>query len=208
MKIFLLAFFCMFSAFPLRGNTDVSAAKEISEHFRSEKIVAGKFFQTKKLSDLDIVLKSAGTFVFSRERGVIWETQNPIKSAIVIRAGTISFFDKNNVRTQKIELGENQTASEIFKIIRDTMLGDFSGLKKMFSESASVEGSRRILCLNARKENRAILPFEKIRIEENAGFIEKITFESPRDNETTEIRFAEIRRGNADDENAFGKFPQ
>ncbi|MCD8211938.1 MAG: outer membrane lipoprotein carrier protein LolA [Oscillospiraceae bacterium] len=187
------------------AESEAVSSERIAENFKSRESVSGEFSQTKKLLDLDVSLESSGQFVFSAKKGLLWQTQKPVKSTVVVNTEKLLFFDKDDALSQTIEIGGSEATTEIFQVVRAVMLGEFSKLKKMFCESATMDGEKWVLELVPRDTTKEF-PFEKIALCGDAGVLEKINFLSSKDNEETEILFTGVKADDAGAESAFEQF--
>ncbi len=73
---------------PLLANQDVT--RNILKAFEHIQVLQGKFVQQKKLSGFTNPLVSTGTFLSVRNHGLIWRTQTPVPSTLVMTPGKIT----------------------------------------------------------------------------------------------------------------------
>ena len=185
--VFLFSALCVFAEFERTPEICVSApAEKIAETLPPVKDIAGKFSQKKKLSGLDVVLKSSGEFAFSKN-GIVWQTLRPTKSTIKIDSEAIRFFDRADKLTREIKTSGNAKAQEISAIIRDALLGDYANIENFFELRLGGDKNSWCVRLSAKPEAKGI-PLLEISIFGNAKSAREV-FLKDKSGDETEIVF-------------------
>ncbi|MCR5183106.1 MAG: outer membrane lipoprotein carrier protein LolA [Opitutales bacterium] len=196
-----IALVCLVPAMPIFA--EPVPAGQVLKLIPQNRIVAGDFEQTKTMLDLEIDLKSAGKFVFSKNDGALWQTDVPAKATILISKESLTFFDKEDKIVQEIKIGASAMAQEIVQIINDAMLGDVAALEKYFELNAQTENGGWRLELSPKESS---LPFSAITICGNGGEVSDIHFLNDSKDESTHIKLKNIQRDRNESLEAFKKF--
>lgn len=200
-KLFLILTLCV----PAFATAESVPANEILSLVPACEIVSGDFEQNKELLDLELELKSSGTFVFSKQQGALWQTLVPTKSTIFIGDDALIFFDKNDRATQKITINSSAIAQEITQIIKDAMLGNIAALEKIFTLNAEKNGENWQVKLTPKQ---SALPFSEITICGNVQAIASVHFINDTRDEATKIKLKNVQNNVPAALEKFKKFEQ
>jgi len=106
------------------------AASELQDKIFSKaketKSMTSVFIQKRQLSVLPLPLVSKGTFRYHHETGIVWETQEPIQSRIIITKRGIQTEDKYSGT-------KTEGSSQLSEILLSFFSGDSVALERYFS---------------------------------------------------------------------------
>lgn len=91
----------------------------------------GTFVQKKQLAGIARPLVSAGTFLFVRERGILWHTTTPFDSEFVLTAATMEITDAGGV-AMRMRTAEQPGLKLVSDIFLAMFALDFSALGRHF----------------------------------------------------------------------------
>ncbi|MBQ9237831.1 MAG: outer membrane lipoprotein carrier protein LolA [Treponema sp.] len=109
----------------------------VTASLAKRQVTTGDFTQIKKIRNR--TLTSTGTFIFSRE-GIIWDTQKPFPSTIVIGTTAIVQIMPDGKRTV-IEAAGNQMFTGMSSALTGVFAGDISQIEDNFSVAFNVQGT-------------------------------------------------------------------
>ena len=93
--------------------------------------IEGEFKQTKSIKKLNRDFVSTGTFNITKKSGVVWKTQKPFPSELMVTDTLVTERSANgSVRT--ISTKDNPVFAEFSKVIKAILFGDISELEKKF----------------------------------------------------------------------------
>ena len=111
-----------------QSNSDFSTVcKNLSEH----KITKGNFNQIKMIKKLKREIKSSGIFLISVDKGVLWNTQKPLKSSMAITKDGII---QTNAQGKKnvVATGGNAIFEQVSGLLTSLFDGNFDEINKNF----------------------------------------------------------------------------
>lgn len=124
-----LAIFIFFLAFGFGENN--SAFDEVCKNISSQKITKGSFKQTKTIRKISRDIKSSGTFIIADGDGILWETQKPFLSAMIIKKSGIEQINSKGKKTI-VSSNNNEVFSNFSSLMTSLFKGDVETLKKNF----------------------------------------------------------------------------
>jgi hypothetical protein len=108
-----------------------SLADSVAKELRERPMVRASFVQTRQIAALKRPLVSRGHFIFSKERGMVWEIQQPINITYVLQAsGTTEIAADGRVRRQSGR--EAQGMNEVGRILSALWSGSPAVLEPLF----------------------------------------------------------------------------
>ena len=121
-----------------------SAATELQDKIFSKaketKSMTSVFIQKRQLSILPLPLISKGIFNYHHETGIVWETQEPIQSRIII--------SKEGIQTEdKFASTKTEGSSQLSEILLSLFSGDSVTLETYFSIHAKGDANQWNLLL-------------------------------------------------------------
>lgn len=133
----VLVYSILYPALGLTSNSEIQVQnctlRTIETRIAQNKLLA-EFHQAKFISTLTKPLSSQGNLLLVQDKGLIWQTQKPIKSTSVITDDGIAQY---NLRDQKSSLTQNM-ANESGKQISNIFLGLFKGDIQNLSENFEI----------------------------------------------------------------------
>ena len=97
---------------------------------------SASFNQEKQIKGLTRSLKSNGVLWLGPEEQLVWQTQFPIKSTLVLSSDDVRQFDKND---QSLSTPSNAMIGNISQVFLNLIKGDFSSLENSFSSEHSCD---------------------------------------------------------------------
>ena len=91
----------------------------------------GKFEQEKRLAKIKKPLKSRGRFVLKRHQGVLWRTEAPIQSLLVMTRDSVRVI-KNDKTVMSISLSEQPGLRLMGKIVFAVFAADVEEIRQSF----------------------------------------------------------------------------
>lgn len=104
---------------------------DICSGIARHKVMAGEFNQEKTVTNVNRTIKSSGNFLFC-EKGILWQTQKPIQSSLVVTERKMVQTSRNGKKTETDIRGKEGFAG-IFTIIRAVLSGDEETINNNFS---------------------------------------------------------------------------
>jgi outer membrane lipoprotein-sorting protein len=162
----------------------IRAALEAQPRLRAE------FEQTKRMTDVERPLVAHGRLLVWGEAGVVWEIDQPVKMAIVLREDTTTQIDAEGRRKTR-RARDDAAAARIGRVLRALLHGDTATLEQWFEIAARMERSRWTITLTPRRgPMTAFLTsmqvsgeryVEHVAIDEASGDSTRIRFRNYRD---------------------------
>ena len=115
---------------------DTGLVSQIAGHLAQAKGVRAQFTQTQTLSAMKQPLVSAGSLVFFRERGVIWQIDTPYKAIYVITDTGVSEVNANGQRLTTNSGSGVRGVAQVSRMMRAMLGGDLSALYAQFDVHA------------------------------------------------------------------------
>ncbi len=126
-KSFVLIFLSVASAHA----HDAALADQVAKQLRESSVVRASFTQTKNIAVLKRPIISQGRFVFSKEHGIVWELQQPIRITYLLQpSGVIEIAADGRVRRQSGR--EAQGMYEVGRILNALWSGQTTVLDPLF----------------------------------------------------------------------------
>ncbi len=110
----------------------------------------GDFKQERHLQELENPLVSTGSFLFSCNRGLLWEVRKPIADSRVYTSQKLNFRVRSNARvTQLHGIADSRTAT----LLLNFLSGDTTALAKDFDLISDAESPGKLILL---PKNRSV----------------------------------------------------
>ncbi|MDR2841656.1 MAG: outer membrane lipoprotein carrier protein LolA [Spirochaetaceae bacterium] len=110
---------------------DENRFDEVCTKLSGNDFLKGKFNQTKTIVKINKRLKSSGTFVISKNDGIIWKTEKPFASTTAVGKDFIVQASANG-SISKIDAGKNDTFMRISETLRSVFTGNSKSIKDNF----------------------------------------------------------------------------
>jgi len=117
---------------PAAEATDPALA-EISAQLSSSAVLRGQFQQSKQIEGFRNPLRSSGRLVMAREHGVIWETQSPFPSTIVLSQDQLLSVDTQGNAKVLLSGADSGAMGAVHGLLMALIVGDFAQLSAQFA---------------------------------------------------------------------------
>lgn len=134
MMIRCVAMFCLLIATPLHADEDVVAT--VKQRLEQPTVLRGSFEQSKQIEGFKKPLLSAGDFIVSRERGVLWRTIKPFPSVLKLTRDEI-VASQGDAVTFRLSADTEPSVRIINGLMFSLLNGDVAALGKQFAISGS-----------------------------------------------------------------------
>lgn len=95
--------------------------------------ISAQFNQLKHIKVLSRPLKSAGSMLFSQEKGLVWQVQKPIKSTSVLNNSEIKQFNSKDQLMPAQQASQNNKTADLSVIFLNLVSGNFAALEPHFT---------------------------------------------------------------------------
>ncbi len=112
-------------------------------------VLKGRFTHSKHLSEIPQPLVATGEFVFARDLGVYWHTQQPFDSVVVLTPGGIVQRDEG-AQTLQLSADEQPAVRVIASLFLAMFTLDVTSLSRNFDLHGLSQGERWIIGLKPR----------------------------------------------------------
>ena len=103
----------------------------VAAELQTAKTLRGDYTQTKALRELPRPLRADGSFLFVRERGVVWRTQTPFVSELVITSDVL--IQRQNGSATRLSADQQPAIRLIGQIFFAVFSLDFATLERLFT---------------------------------------------------------------------------
>gem|GEM_PF-721598 len=131
LAVLTFAFLLTMLLAPFAHAHDAALADQVAKQLRESSVVRASFTQTKNIAVLKRPIISQGRFVFSKEHGIVWEIQQPIRITYLLQSsGVIEIAADGRVRRQSGR--EAQGMYEVGRILNALWSGQTTVLDPLF----------------------------------------------------------------------------
>lgn len=179
------------NAAPAAENAGSDAVAEVAARIAKAPLLRGRFEQMKQVVGFRKPLRSEGRFVLARERGILWQSEKPFASLLIVTPE--SLVSETAGATQRIDTAQEPALRAINAILFDLIGGDIARLRTRFDVQATpLERDRWQLKLQPRSGPLA----QTIVAIELAGarHVERVLLVEA-NGDRTEITFSELAQG-------------
>jgi outer membrane lipoprotein-sorting protein len=117
----------------------------------SAKVVRGHFVQRRYLADLAQPLQSTGSFLFARQAGIEWHTEQPFDSQFLLTDSGITQRDEGGV-SLRIQASEQPALAVVSRVFFALFALDIDALSHDFELFGEARGTGWVLGLKPRAE--------------------------------------------------------
>lgn len=110
---------------------DAALADNVAQQLRASPLVRANFTQTKQIAALKRPVLSRGRFVFSKERGIVWELLQPINLTYLLQVNGVIEIGADG-RTRRQSGREAQGMMEVGRILNALWSGNTTVLEPLF----------------------------------------------------------------------------
>ena len=185
----LLPAFCLAA---ILGGVPRLAAQDpagaLTAHLKEAALVHLDFTQTRHLAALSRPLKSSGSMVLARDKGVIWALAKPVAITYVMGPKGLLVVNADGSQERK-SARETPMVAQMGKIFQAVAQGDWQALEGLFSVTGEGRPDRWTVTLQPKAQAAPFLKrirleggrfVERIRIDEASGDRQELAFEHQR----------------------------
>ncbi|MTD10048.1 outer membrane lipoprotein carrier protein LolA [Acinetobacter sp. YIM 103518] len=180
---FVMSVFALISTATHAQNSDL---KQIFTQLSASSVVRANFVQHKKLASLNKTYVSKGTVVFTKNSGVLWQIQSPVKADLIVTPKKI--VQKTQRTYSQIEVDKTPYGS-VATMFLQLMSGNETALAKNFNVvSANYSPTKWNVSLTPKSGL-----FKKLFVKVDAQgqrYVDQIVIQEQANNSTT-IRFSQ-----------------
>jgi hypothetical protein len=122
---------------------------KIEAMLAKQKVLCGRFDQTKQLTGMTKALASNGRFCVVAGKGVLWRTLQPFPNTLRLTRDEIVHFQGERV-AMRLEAKQEPTVRMINTVLFSLLTGDLAQLETLFEVEASADASSWKVALKAR----------------------------------------------------------
>nr|WP_228720335.1 outer membrane lipoprotein carrier protein LolA [Acinetobacter portensis] len=182
----ITAIFSVFTLFSTVAYAQNAELKQIFSQLSATSVVRANFEQHKKLASLNKTYISKGTVVFTKDSGVLWQIQSPVKADLIVTPKKL--VQKTQRTYSQIEVDKTPYGS-IATMFLQLMSGNETALAKNFNVvSASYSPTKWNVSLTPKSGL-----FKKLFVKVDAQgqrYVDRIVIQEQANNSTT-IRFSQ-----------------
>jgi hypothetical protein len=122
--------------------------REVRQRLAPDPVVRGTFEQRKTLKGFRKPLVSSGGFAVSRHKGVVWRTQAPFASTLVVTRDRVLARQADGSIARTLNAAEEPAVRMISETLFGVMAADLAGLSQRFhieGDLVGAEGWRLVL---------------------------------------------------------------
>lgn len=186
MKMLITAIFSVFALFSTATYAQNAELKQIFSQLSATSVIRANFEQHKKLASLNKTYISKGTVVFTKDSGVLWQIQSPVKADLIVTPKKL--VQKTQRTYSQIEVDKTPYGS-VATMFLQLMSGNETALAKNFNVvSASYTPTKWNVSLTPKSGL-----FKKLFVKVDAQgqrYVDRIVIQEQANNSTT-IRFSQ-----------------
>lgn len=114
------------------------AGDAVRERLQEFSVLRGEFSQEKHLQGFRNPLRSSGRFLLARSRGVIWETQKPFPSTLILNAKGLTELGEQGDRRALLDAEESPAVTMLNALLPALISGDLDVLAASFDVNETV----------------------------------------------------------------------
>lgn len=122
--------------------------RDVRQRLNAEPVVRGVFEQRKTVQGFRNPLLSAGEFVVSRQHGLLWRTQEPFASTLVVTRDRVLARGADGRIARRLDASEEPAVRAVSETLFGVMAADLDALAQRFDitgEQSEREGWRLVL---------------------------------------------------------------
>ena len=154
---------CLFAPAALAAGDDLA---RVRQQVANVPVLRGEFVQEKRVSGFTRPLRSTGTFLIARGKGVVWKTLAPFPSEMVVTGDRILSRQRDGIARVEVDAREQPALRGINAAMLALVNGDIDRLSSQFDIRASApEGAGRWTLLLTPKSRALARAFARIELE-------------------------------------------
>jgi hypothetical protein len=190
LRVFLAALIALTATTVVHAETSMSPLlKEVGARLAAEAAIDQQFVQEKRLRILKRPLRTEGTLLYRRERGVCWHTAQPVESTLVL--GEEQLRQINGDQTLLVKAEQQPALFGFTRLFFAALSGQVDQLGDHFELQATGTTEQWQLDLQPRDAMlRKLIAHMQLR---GGAHVEQVEVVD-REGETTHIRFSPVTR--------------
>jgi hypothetical protein len=174
------------------GASLVSAGTPEPPPLQPGETLTGRFVQERHLAGLAAPLRSAGDFVLAAGKGLVWHSEQPFDTTVVItRTGLLQLVDKQEV--QRLPAARAPFLSRLYDMLSGALAGDWRALARDFTvERGQSAAGWTVLLKPAQGDAANPAPLQSITIT-GAAFVDAVDIHRP-NGDWDHVIFSDERR--------------
>jgi hypothetical protein len=161
----------------------------VTAHLRDFPLLHVDFTQTRTLAALSRPLKSSGTVVVARDKGVIWQIRKPLSIGFVITPKGMLQIGPDGKPGPRAPQDASPVLAQIGRTFQSLFQGQWEALDGYFTVRAEGRPERWKITLSPKQQTAAFLKgiqvsggrfIERVHVDEPGGDAMDIQFEHPR----------------------------
>lgn len=101
-------------------------------------VLRGDFTQEKRVAGFRNPLRSQGSFVLARDRGVIWSTRKPFPSMLAVTRERIFSMQRDGSRRVELDAGKQPAMRGVNQMLLALVAGDLQAMATRFDAKATL----------------------------------------------------------------------
>jgi len=126
-------------------------ATQVKAKLSDAAVQKGAFEQSKQVKGFKRPLKSSGTYVVTKGKGVEWNTLKPFPSELVVSAEEIS-SKQNGAEVFRLDAKTEPTVRMITQLLFSLLAGDLAALESQFLAKGEVGAERWAITLEPKSD--------------------------------------------------------
>lgn len=126
-------------------------ATQVKAKLSGAAVQKGVFEQSKQVKGFKRPLKSSGTYVVTKGKGVEWNTLKPFPSELLVSAEEIS-SKQNGAEVFRLDAKTEPTVRMITQLLFSLLAGDLAALESQFTPKGEVAGDRWSIVLEPKAD--------------------------------------------------------
>jgi hypothetical protein len=126
---------------PLPAAEPTPLLREVRQRLTAEPVVRGGFEQHKTIKGFRKPLVSSGEFAVARVRGVLWRTQQPFASTLVVTRERVLARNADGSVARRLSASEEPAVRAISETLFGVMAADLSALAQRFQIEGELRGA-------------------------------------------------------------------
>lgn len=171
---------------PAQDKAPPATLEEVGRLLSRHPCTRGDFVQEKHLPAIRRTLSSSGTFLIAADRGIIWQTEKPYPSIMVVGASHVSQGPAAE-SLSRLDTGSNRLFLEFSQAISAAFSGDVQRIQDSFHVDFSVDGSNWSLQLEPKE--RAVAQLVSSILLRGSDVLEEVAM-TERNGSTITYRFS------------------
>lgn len=125
---------------PSLSAAETPLLRDVRQRLTAEPVVRGAFEQQKSVKGFRNPLLSSGEFAVARSKGVLWRTQQPFASTLVVTRDRVLARGADGSVARRLSANEEPAVRAISETLFGVMAADLGALEKRFDIDGELQG--------------------------------------------------------------------